>query len=71
MFRLVSLAWSWDIGHAAPDRATGFSKEARRDLVMYFIAIAQLQDGINSILDYLLDRRHRIAIDKRQYVTML
>jgi hypothetical protein len=38
---------------------------------MYFIAIGQLQDGINSVLDHLLDRRHRIAIDKRQHVTVL
>ena len=46
-------------------------KKRGRDLVMYFITIAQLQDGINSVLDHLLDRRNRIAIDKRQHVTML
>lgn len=43
----------------------------RCDLIMYFIVIAQLQDRINSILDHPLGRRNRIAIDKRQHVTVL
>ena len=63
-FWLARLA-SRDISDAAPDRATCFSKEARRDLVMYFIAIAQLQDGINSVLDHLLDRPQPFVGNRR------